>query len=61
MILTQVAVSEALENALAEGYALDKWTDFAIAYDLVSYNSDYEDVNPDQLIPFIQEWKRNRR
>jgi len=49
-------VSEALDNALDNGYDLSKMTLEQIADDLLEFDADLEGCTAEQLIPHIQAW-----
>ena len=47
----------ALDNATANGFMISRYDDEWIAEDLTTYDADLEDCEPEELIPFIKEWK----
>lgn len=51
-------VSESLNNALAYGYdELLDWSSLAIADDMVRCDSQFEDYDPNALVPYINQWR----
>jgi len=52
----QLAVREALDNAIDNGYDLASMTTEEIAEDLIRYDAALEDKTPEELIPHIQSW-----
>lgn len=56
-------VREALDNSVENGYTnfLFTSTDSQIANDLREYYSDLEDEDATEIIPFILEWRREKR
>ena len=53
----QERVSESLDNAVENGYQMQKWCVEDIAIDMTQFDSFFENHDPKQLIPFIQDWK----
>ena len=54
--VTRENVFTALNVAQNNGYDLKIWSAQEIADDLATYDSDFDECDPEILIPFIQEW-----
>jgi len=55
-------IFEALDNAVENGYDDDfrAMGDLELAVDLVTYSSDLEDEEPEDLVPFIAEYRKEK-
>lgn len=58
--ITQENVDRSLNQAIENGYMLDLWDAEDIAEDLHEYDSDFEDTDPNDLVPFVRDWKSRR-
>ncbi len=57
----QGEISSSLDNAIENGYDdLLNWTDLEIAEDLGKYDQQCEDFDPQDLVPYIQAWRKAR-
>lgn len=56
-------VREALDNALDNGYQgfLTLTSDYRVACDLMEFNSELEDESEVEIIPFVKEWRKEKR
>jgi hypothetical protein len=52
----QSRVNESLDNAVENGYEIDKNDVVSVVNDLIEFDADLEDKNPDELIPYVQRW-----
>lgn len=53
-------VTEGLENAEANGYPQLPLTDYEIAIDIGTYDADLEGREPEELMPYIAEWRKSK-
>ncbi len=53
-------VAKSLDNAIENGYELDEWSAREIAEDVHEYDSQFEDVEPIELVPHVEAWKGHR-
>ncbi len=57
----QEDISESLDSAIDNGYDdLLDWTDLEIAEDLGQYDKQFEDFDPQDLVPYVQAWRKAR-
>jgi len=61
LTITQEQVNESLDNAVVNGYDLDAEFAYDIALDLGTYDSTFEGMEVEELLPFVDAWKEARR
>jgi hypothetical protein len=50
------SVFQSLDNAVTNGYSLEDWTEREIAEDLHEYDSQFEGIDPNLLVPIVRDW-----
>lgn len=55
--ISQGMVDESMANAIDNGYSFDEWSAEEIARDIAEYDSQFEGVPIEEIIPLIKEWK----
>lgn len=53
-------VTESIEAAEANGYPQLPLTDYEIAIDIGTYDADLEGREPEELMPYIAEWRKSK-
>lgn len=61
MINMQELINELLENALTNGFDQSKSNPLDVAEDLVRFSSEVEMENPEDLVPYIEDWQKRKR
>ena len=53
-------VVEAYKNAVENGYDLDSMCDIDVAFDMIDYDADLQDCDPDVLEQMVHKFRSNR-
>ena len=60
-MITQSQVSQALDQALENGYPIDQWQINFVVEDLMTYAKEFESTSASDLVPLIEQWKASRQ
>ena len=59
--IIEKGIHQALDNAIENGYDLLEWSDDDISEDLHEYDSDYEEITPGDILPYVKTWREKRQ